>query len=95
MVANHIHDALAQVQRLQVLILEKRKFKGYSGTARVVGGSVAAMGCILMGTSAYPQTVLAHMTGWVAIAVLAMVLNYGALVLWYIQVFLVGSAFIL
>ena len=29
MIANHIHDALAQVRRLQEFILEKRLFKGY------------------------------------------------------------------
>lgn len=85
MITNHIHDALSQVRRLQALVLEKRKFKGYSGTARVVSGSVTALGCVWMGTSTYPGTVFSHMVGWGILAVLAMVLNYGALILWYIQ----------
>lgn len=85
MVAHHIHDALAQVQRLQMLILEKRKFRGYSGTARIVSGLITALGCTWMGSAQYPEMLKAHMAGWMALAALAMGLNYGALILWYIQ----------
>ena len=31
MIANHIHDALAQVKKLRNLVLVKRMFFGYSG----------------------------------------------------------------
>jgi hypothetical protein len=41
MIANHIHDALGQVDRMRDLILERRRFHGYSGTARMLGGGVA------------------------------------------------------
>jgi hypothetical protein len=85
MIANHIHDALAQVRRLQRLILEKRQFKGYSGTARFVSGTVTLLGSLLMGSPAYPQTEAAHLAGWLVILGVAVALNYGALILWYVQ----------
>lgn len=44
MIANHIHDALAQVRELQKNILDKQRFKGYSGRARAIAGSVALVG---------------------------------------------------
>lgn len=83
MIANHIHDALGQVRRLQALILEKRRFTGYSGTARVLGGSVALLGCAIM--SFFRASLTAQLIGWGSILVLALLLNYGALLLWFIQ----------
>lgn len=83
MIANHIHDALGQVRKLQGLILEKRKFTGYSGSARMLGGSVAMLGCVLMGL--YSNSYSAHLLGWGCVLVVAMAVNYGALMLWFIQ----------
>jgi len=83
MIANHIHDALGQVRRLQGLILEKRKFTGYSGTARMLGGSVALLGCVLMGL--YLKSYIAHLVGWGCILAASLAVNYGALMLWFVQ----------
>jgi len=83
MIANHIHDALGQVRRLQALILEKRKFTGYSGTARMLGGSVAMLGCALM--AFFPDSFAAQLIGWCGILAVALLLNYGALLLWFVQ----------
>ena len=85
MIASHIHDALSQVQRLQTLILEKRQFRGYSGTARMVSGSVTLMGSMWMSSASFPKTDGAHLLGWLVILSVALALNYGALALWYIQ----------
>jgi len=81
--ANHIHDALGQVRRLQALILEKRKFTGYSGTARMLGGSVAFLGCAIM--SFFRESQVAQTIGWTLILCVALLLNYGALLLWFLQ----------
>jgi hypothetical protein len=83
MIASHIHDALGQIRRLQALILEKRKFTGYSGTARMLGGSVAMLGCALMGL--FGKSYTDHLMGWGCILAIALALNYGALLLWYVQ----------
>ena len=48
MIANHIHDALAQVRTLQELILEKRIFKGYSGKARIAAGTLALACAVIL-----------------------------------------------
>lgn len=85
MVANHIHDALLQVRRLQELILEKRQFRGYSGTARIVGGSITLIGSLVMSQAAFSQQEGVHLLGWLIVASIALAANYGALTLWYIQ----------
>jgi len=83
MIANHIHDALGQVRKLQELILERRQFTGYSGTARILGGTLAVLGCAAMGF--FKESPGIQLAGWVSILAAALLLNYGALLLWYIQ----------
>ena len=48
MIANHIHDALGQVRKMQELILSKRNFRGYSGIARALGGVSALAGAVFI-----------------------------------------------
>ena len=83
MIAAHIHDALAQVRRLQDLILRKRLFEGYSGKARILSGSAALAASALMASGFYPATPAAHLAGWAAVLAVALALNYGALARWY------------
>lgn len=83
MIARHIHHALAQVHELQQKVLEKQRFKGYSGRARAMGGTVALLAAVLMGSDFYPQTNISHFLGWGAVFAVAIFLNYGALVYWF------------
>ena len=84
MIARHVHDALAQVKRLQSLILERRFFEGYSGRARVLSG-FAALGCAcLLDSGLLPCTPAAHLAGWTAALLMALALNYGALAWWFL-----------
>ena len=84
MIANHIHDALSQVKQMQELILEKRLFKGYSGTARIVSGSVALAGATALACPQVPPLPLVHLIGWGVVLVIALLLNYGALLWWFV-----------
>ncbi|NQT94698.1 MAG: hypothetical protein HQ559_18220 [Lentisphaerae bacterium] len=84
MIANHIHDALAQVRKLQQFILERNKFHGYSGTARMVGGLGALAATLLLASPAIPRTPLAHLACWGCLMVVAIALNYGAVALWFL-----------
>ena len=84
MIANHIHDALNQVRKLQEFILEKRFFRGYSGPARMAGGFVAVAGAFVMSRSIFPSTPLAHLVGWGSVLFSALLLNYGALIWWFL-----------
>lgn len=84
MIASHIHDALAQVRRLRSLILEKRFFTGYSGRARIISGSVAFAGAVILSSSFVPATNEAHLIGWGLVLAFALLLNYASLIHWFL-----------
>lgn len=84
MIASHIHDALAQVQVLQQKILERQRFRGYSGQARLSAGSLALLGAACMASSAMPPTPRAHLLGWGLVFVAAVCINYGSLLYWFV-----------
>lgn len=84
MIANHIHDALAQVKQMQEMILDKRLFKGYSGTARILAGSVALAGAVVLSSPRVPPSPLIHLAGWGVVLLIALALNYGALMWWFL-----------
>jgi hypothetical protein len=83
MIANHIHDALAQVRELQRRILERQRFRGYSGGARMCAGTVALVGAWIMSWEGYPRDAYAHLLGWGAVFFLAILINYGSLLYWF------------
>jgi uncharacterized membrane protein HdeD (DUF308 family) len=85
MIANHIHDALGQVQQMRELVLARQRFKGYSGTARMVGGLVAIAAGYCMSRPAYPQTTSAHLIGWGTVLGVALLFNYGGLAIWFLR----------
>lgn len=84
MIANHVHDALAQVRKLQSLVLEKKNFDGYSGKCRMWGGIVALLGAVTLANAKIPETDIAHLIGWGVVLVISMMLNYGGLFLWFL-----------
>lgn len=84
MVANHIHDALAQVRTLQEFILERNLFKGYSGWARVLSGSVALAGASVLALAPIPDSPWIHLAGWGIVLGTSVLLNYAALAYWFL-----------
>jgi len=83
MIANHIHDALAQVRELQQRILERQRFRGYSGGARMCAGTFALVGAWIMSWGSYPHDAEAHLLGWGVVFFLALLTNYGSLLYWF------------
>lgn len=83
MIANHIHDALAQVRELQQRILERQRFRGYSGGARIGAGTFALIAAWVMSSESYPHDAYAHLLGWGTVFFLAMLTNYGSLLYWF------------
>lgn len=69
---------------MQELILEKRSFRGYSGRARMIGAVAVLAGAVVMGSRGFPKSDFAHLAGWVIVLALALVLNYGALFIWFL-----------
>lgn len=84
MIANHIHDALAQVKKLQEFILEKRLFKGYSGWARILSGVAALAGTAIMASEYVPAVPYYHVDAWAVVVMAGLVLNYGCLLYWFL-----------
>jgi len=84
LVKTSLHDALRQVRELQQAILEKQRFKGYSGRARALAGGGALAAAMVLGSSwGAAQKPAAHLLGWGIVFAQAMVLNYGALIYWF------------
>ncbi len=85
MVSHHILDALEQVRQLQHALLQRIRFHGFSGPTRAISGTLALFMAILMSTHFYPQTTRAHLLGWGGVLMVAMLLNGGALVAWFLR----------
>lgn len=85
MIAHHIHDALGQVDRMRDLILERRRFRGYSGTARMIGGGVALAVTAILARVETLQSPLLQLAGWAIVLAAALVLNYGGLAFWFFR----------
>ena len=84
MIADHIHDALAQVRTLQEFIIERNLFKGYSGKARIVSGFAALTGAVILASGRIPASPWAHLAGWGAVLAAGVVANYAALLYWFL-----------
>jgi hypothetical protein len=82
MIANHIHDALGQVDRMRDLILERRRFRGFSGTARMLGGGVALATTLVLDRVEVLHAPLLQLAGWSSVLAAALILNYGGLAFW-------------
>jgi hypothetical protein len=84
MIANHIHDALGQVDQLQQIVLERRRFHGYSGIARLVCGGLAIVAASLLSRPEFPVSPWFHLAGWGMVLGLGLLLNYGCLLYWFL-----------
>lgn len=84
MIASHIHDALAQVRKMRELILTRHEFRGYSGKARIVSGTAALAGAMVLASHNVPHTPLAHLVGWAAVLAFGVLVNYVALFYWFL-----------
>jgi hypothetical protein len=80
----HIHEALAQVRRLQDLVLEKRMFRGYSGKARITSGLLVLLNAAALSHPAVPRTAHVHLAGWAVTVALGVLVNYAALGWWFL-----------
>lgn len=84
MLSGHIQDALEQVRTLREAVLGRGFFHGYSGKARIASGTAALAAAFVMSREFYPATPNAHLAGWLAVLAVAALLNYGALLNWFL-----------
>ncbi|MDP0496853.1 MAG: hypothetical protein Q7Q73_11675 [Verrucomicrobiota bacterium JB024] len=79
-----IHQALREVRELRQRILEKQRFKGYSGRARALGGCAALLMGLVLAGGFVPATDRVQLLGWGIVLMAALALNFGALVYWFL-----------
>lgn len=84
MIYNQIQHAIAQVRELQQAIIEKQRFKGYSGRARAISGTLALLMAFIMSLPSFPQTATSHIAGWGVIFLIGLLLNFGVLIHWFL-----------
>lgn len=82
---NNVSEALAHVRELQKAVLERQRFRGFSGRARMVSGSLALLAAAVMASSWFPQRVLWHILGWGGVFVMAFFVNAFAILFWYLR----------
>lgn len=80
-----VQDALSQVRELQQAILQRLRFKGFSGPTRAISGSLALFAAGVMATPWFPYKTEAHMVVWGSLFMVALLLNTGALVYWFFR----------
>lgn len=80
---NHVTEALANVRELQRAVLERQRFHGFSGRARMTSGTLALTAAAVMSMDVFPRTNLAHVLGWGAVFVMAFFMNAVALACWF------------
>lgn len=85
MTLTNIHDALDTVRQLKRSLLDKQRFKGWSGPTRILSGSLAIFMALALDLEWIPRTNTAHTLAWGGVFLAAMVLNLGALFRWFLQ----------
>ena len=78
-----IQEALGYVRDVQQALVERQRFKGYSGPARMASGTIALAAAAIMAAPFYPEKPVAHLAGWGAVFVVAFVMNTVALATWF------------
>ncbi|HVU33966.1 MAG TPA: hypothetical protein VHE61_11065 [Opitutaceae bacterium] len=78
----HVHDALDQIRSIHRHMVEKQRFKGYSGRARAAAGCLALLGSVWL--ARFPGAGPNHqLLVWGAVAAGAIAINYGAVLIWF------------
>ena len=78
-----IQETIAHVRELQQAVLERRRFKGYSGRIRITMGFFALVAAAVMASPAVPESNRWHVIGWGIVFIVAFVLNAGAVIWWF------------
>ena len=83
MTLNPVHDALETIRQVKRSLLNRQRFKGWSGPTRILSGSLAVAAALALQLEWIPRTHIAHTFTWGTVFLAAMFLNLGALVYWF------------
>ena len=79
----HVQEALANVRELKQAVLERQRFRGYSGPARAASGCIALAVALAMSMDFFPARNLAHILGWGSVFIVAFLMNGVAVIWWF------------
>jgi hypothetical protein len=80
-----LHDALNTVRTLRRSLLQRERFKGWSGPTRIVSGTLALVAAMILSQSWLPRNNLTYLATWGVVFTSAVFLNMGALVYWFLN----------
>jgi hypothetical protein len=84
-----VERALADLAEVRDRLASVQEFRGYSGTAAAASGAVAVVaGAIQFAVAPAPQTpeeIGRYLTIWLSCLACALLINYGALLAWYLR----------
>lgn len=83
MISDHIQDALDQVREIQRTVLARRRFEGYSVSARVASGFLALGAGALLSSGVLPVKLRYHLLVWGSVCAVSLLLNFAAVARWY------------
>lgn len=81
--ARHIAEALENVRDLRRHILDRQRFRGYSGWARALSGCAALTAAAVLSTGWFPARATTHLVVWGLVFLFGLAINYGALAYWF------------
>ena len=76
-----VDQAIRHVREMQTLVLDRQRFKGFSGVARMLGGLAALLTALIL-RYAVPAKPCSHLIGWGVLLVFALAINFAALFYW-------------
>ena len=85
MTAQQVRQAIAEVRELKDHIIERKRFRGYSGIARALGGLLAIVTAAILSSSHYPRSAYLHAPAWGALALAGFLINGTALLRWFLS----------
>lgn len=80
-----LHDALQTVRTLRRSLLQRERFKGWSGPTRIVSGTLALLAAMILNQDWLPRNNLTNLATWGVVFMSAMLLNLGALIYWFLN----------
>jgi len=79
----HVHQALAQIRTMHRYVVERQRFKGYSGRARALSGTLALVAAYWLSLQpGLPSSYV--LVTWLMVAVVGAAINYGAVLFWFL-----------
>src|ERR1043165_10203639 len=85
MTTSKIQQTIAHIRELQQNMLDAQRFRGYAGAARTLSGTVALIVALVLGSPDFPAKPTSHLIGWGVAVLIAALLNYGAVLHWFLN----------